>query len=98
MIKYEVEVYDTGTQFWYFNGKLHREDGPAVIWYDGTQKWYKNGKLHREDGPAAIWGNGTTWWCLNGEQVTEAEVMNPVNELTVAEISKLLGYEVKVVK
>jgi hypothetical protein len=26
------------------NGKLHREDGPAVIWADGTKRWYLNGK------------------------------------------------------
>jgi len=31
---------------------LHREDGPAVEWYNGSKEWYKNAKLHREDGPA----------------------------------------------
>jgi hypothetical protein len=34
------------------NGKLHREDGPAVEYADGSKKWYLNGKLHREGGPA----------------------------------------------
>jgi len=45
-------------EIWYKNGKLHREDGPAV---NGPflEKWYNNGKLHREDGPAVvrIWSN-----------------------------------------
>jgi hypothetical protein len=26
------------------NGKLHREDGPAVIWSNGTVEYWKNGK------------------------------------------------------
>ena len=32
-----------GTESWYSNGQLHREDGPAVVWADGTQGWYRNG-------------------------------------------------------
>lgn len=32
-----------GTQKWYQDGKLHRDDGPAVIYPDGTQYWYQNG-------------------------------------------------------
>ena len=34
------------------NGKLHREDGPAIEDSDGDKYWYLNDKLHREDGPA----------------------------------------------
>ena len=26
------------------DGKLHREDGPAVVKPDGTQEWWRNGK------------------------------------------------------
>jgi hypothetical protein len=37
---------------WRLNGKLHREDGPAVEWADGAKEWYLDGKLHREGGPA----------------------------------------------
>jgi hypothetical protein len=51
-IQYQVRVYPNGTKEWYLNGKLHREDGPAVEYSDGTKYWYLNGKLHREDGPA----------------------------------------------
>lgn len=28
---------------WYYGGRLHRTNGPAVIWPD-AQYWYKNGK------------------------------------------------------
>lgn len=34
---------------WYLNGKLHREDGPAVEWHDGTREWYSNGKEYTEE-------------------------------------------------
>jgi hypothetical protein len=41
-----------------FNGKLHREDGPAGEFADGTKRWYHYGKLHHEDGPADEYANG----------------------------------------
>ena len=75
---YEVRVYADGSKHWFFNGKLHREDGPAIEWANGYKIWY-----------------------LNGTQYTETEwkaKLNPVKELSVKEISDLLGYEVKVVK
>ena len=102
MIEYTVKVYDDGVKHWCLNGRIHREDGPAVEWDDGEKYWYLNGKLHREDGPAIEWDDGTKLWYLNGTKYTEQEFnekMNPtVKELSVSEISKLLGYEVKVVK
>ena len=30
MIEYTVKVYPNGDKSWYLNGKLHREDGPAI--------------------------------------------------------------------
>ena len=59
MKKYTVTVAEDGTKHWYFNGELHREDGPAVEWANGFKAWYRNGELHREDGPAAEWPNGS---------------------------------------
>ena len=65
MIEYTVMVYDCGTREWYLNGKLHREDGPAVESYDGSRFWYLNGDLHREDGPAIEYADGSREWYLN---------------------------------
>ena len=73
MKTYRVTVDDCGTKWWYFNGQLHREDGPAVEWADGTKYWHFNGKIHREDGPAIEWASGSKYWFLNGEELTEAE-------------------------
>ena len=54
----------------YFNdeGKLHREDGPAVIYPDGTKFWYVNGHRHRLDGPAIIRPYQKRWY-VNGQRV-----------------------------
>jgi hypothetical protein len=93
--------YSDGTKYWYLNCKLHREDGPAIESSNGDKAWYLEGKLHREDGPAIEYPNGTKSWYLNDKKLTEEEYnrkMNPVRELTVEQISELLGFEVKVVK
>jgi len=90
--------YANGDKSWYLNGKCHREDGPAVELANGNKLWYLNGKCHREDGPAIEYADGTKGWYLNGREVTEEQVMRPVQELTVAEIEKLLGQRVKIVK
>jgi hypothetical protein len=62
-------INSAGTEHWYINGELHREDGPAVIFPDGRGFWYLNGKLHREDGPAITFSTGTEYWFLNGKEV-----------------------------
>ena len=101
MISYKVNVNDYGTKHWFLNGKLHREDGPAVEWADGSKSWWINGNLHRKDGPAVEWADGSKSWYLNDEYLTEEQwkkKVNKVKELTVSEISKMLGYEVKIVK
>jgi hypothetical protein len=47
-------------------GRLHREDGPAVIHANGSTKWYRHGVRHREGGPACEYANGTEKWYRNG--------------------------------
>jgi hypothetical protein len=71
MIEYTVKVFDNGDRIWYLNGKIHREDGPAVEQSNGTLKWFLNGNYHREDGPAVEWPSGTRQWYLNGERHRE---------------------------
>lgn len=55
-----------GTKEWISGGKLHREDGPAVLRPDGSKEWRRNGLLHREDGPALEPADGKNEWYLNG--------------------------------
>jgi len=99
MIKYEVEVYADGTKYWYLNGEHHREDGPAIEFANGTKFWCLKGKRHRVDGPAVEYVYGTKEWYLNGEYLTEEEhkaKTNPTVEMTMEEICKSLGKNVKV--
>ena len=53
--------------FHYLDGKRHREDGPAIEWFNGNKYWCLYGELHREDGPAIECSDGDKEWYLNGE-------------------------------
>jgi hypothetical protein len=94
-------VYANGDKCWYKNGEWHRDGGPALEYVDDGKYWYYNGRRHREDGPAIEYVDGGRCWYLDGMCLTEEEFnarMNPIKELTVAEISKLLGYDVKIIR
>ena len=52
---------------WLKNGKLHREDGPAIEKADGTKEWRIHGKLHREGGPAIKIPGEYEAWQIHGE-------------------------------
>lgn len=63
-------------------GRLHREDGPAVTIENGIKMWFIHGVLHREDGPAieAIHlDDGYNAWYLNGK-VSRNEAEGPALE------------------
>ena len=61
-----------GCKYWFLNGKLHREDEPAIEYADGEKWWYLNGKLHRENGPAVEYSNDGKYWYLNGKHYSES--------------------------
>ena len=49
-----------GLVYYYSHGRLHREDGPAVVRY--TQggdvdhvSYYYRGRAHRDEGPSCVW-------------------------------------------
>jgi len=80
-ITYEVKVYLNDRTEWRLNGKLHREDGPAIEWAGLHKRWYQNGKLHREDGPAIEYETGNKSWYLNDECLSHAEWKEEVAKL-----------------
>jgi len=43
-----VKVYDDGAKDWWLNGKLHREDGPAIECANGYKQWRLNGIQYTE--------------------------------------------------
>ena len=74
--EYTVRVFECGNKFWYLNGELHREDGPAMESLGGDKEWYIEGVLHREDGPAVEYANGYKEWWINGGELTEKEFLS----------------------
>ena len=38
----KMKVYSDGTKRWFLNGKLHREDGPAIEYPNGSKEWFLN--------------------------------------------------------
>ena len=93
--------YANGSRLWCQNGQMHRTDGPAAEISDGTKMWYQNGRLHRTDGPAIEYPDGTKEWWINDKRMTKAEFLadtQPAVEMTVADIEKLLGKRVKIIK
>ncbi len=56
MTKFGFDYYISAKSTrWTRNGKLHRADGPAIMWTDGDCEYYINDERHRTDGPATIW-------------------------------------------
>jgi hypothetical protein len=68
-----VIYYDWTGQFevqeWRVDGRLHRNDGPAVQWADGMLEWRQNGKQHRLDGPAIMFADGSAMWWIDDHLV-----------------------------
>jgi hypothetical protein len=44
--------FPDGTNIHITDGRLHREDGPALETSDGTSYYFIDGALHRDNGPA----------------------------------------------
>ena len=101
MKEYTVKVFNNGGREWYLNGKLHREDGPALDRVNGTKSWWLNGQLHREDGPAIEYPYGSKCWYLNGIAYSEEDFIKKtakVTELTLDEIAEKFGISVDKLK
>jgi hypothetical protein len=71
-----------GTKRWYLNGKLHRDDGPAVELLGGSKVWYKNGSLHRENGPAIeVSVGGAEYWWIDGKSSVPPDIFDRSSEV-----------------
>ena len=81
-LKYDIEIDDDGVKMYYFNGKLYREDGPAIIYPSGIKQWYQNGELHREDGPALEHYSGVNMWYLDGINYIKEDFNEIIKRLT----------------
>ena len=74
---------------YYLNDKLHRKNGPAVIYKNGDKRWYnQNGKYH--DGPAIEWADGTKEWYLNGKELS-SDLYKTITQGDVKDLPLYLG-------
>ena len=64
---YTVKVFDDGSKEYWFEGKRHRTDGPAIEWANGSKQYWFEGKLHRTDGPAAEYASGSKEYYFEGK-------------------------------
>ena len=66
-------VDEDGNKYWCLNGKLHREDGPAIIRINGIKEYFIHNKRHRLDDPAWISSVSSfrNEWFINGKLVTD---------------------------
>ena len=63
-----IAEHTNGTKYWYFEGELHRLDGPAIEDSDGTKEWFVDGNRHRTDGPACEHSDGKKRWFVDGKR------------------------------
>jgi len=85
----QIDIH--GNKFYYLNGHLHREDGPAVEYTSGTKEWYLNGKLHREDGPAVEWFDRNKAWYLNGRWTGDEQPANWEELVLLAQVEQVMN-------
>lgn len=73
-------VYADGTQWWYHEGKVHRDGAPAIIFANGVEEWWQYNVRHRDGAPAVIFPattavapefRGVKQWWTQGKLVRE---------------------------
>jgi len=66
MEKPKMTIDEVGSKRWELNGKLHREDGPALEHTNGNKYWLFDGAMHRDNGPAFETTDGHKAWYEHG--------------------------------
>lgn len=67
MVKQPRKEPFNASEMWFFEGRLHREDGPAITNEDFAYYWYHDGLLHRGNNlPAMVRSDGKREWWTNG--------------------------------
>ena len=54
-------------------GRVHHEDGPAIVWPHGTQWWYRHGGYHFAHGPADLYVDGSLVWYEKSRKLRERD-------------------------
>ena len=66
-----IKLFPDGSKSYYnLNGKLHRENGPAIIYSDGSKAYFINGNRHRVTGPAIEYSDGNFEYWYKGKYIS----------------------------
>jgi len=68
--------YPAACVIYLHDGKLHREDGPAVVSADGHREWFQHGERHNLDGPVVIGADGIRQWSHDRKAYFTEEMWN----------------------
>lgn len=67
----EILQLPDGTNIYTTDGRLHREDGPAIEFSNGTSYYFIDGVLHRDNGPAISCADPAgCYWFKHGVAIT----------------------------
>lgn len=66
-------TFEGGLIGFYYEGKLHCDDGPALIYPNGDKCFYKQGLPHNAEGPAVIKASGENFYYLEGQKLSFEE-------------------------
>ena len=61
------KIYHDRVEWRNSEDKLHRINGPAIIWNTGRREWLRDGELHRLNGPAIEENDGHQEWYRFGK-------------------------------
>lgn len=64
---------------------IHREDGPAVEYFNGDESWMINNVYHRLGGPAII-RTGEYGWYIDGENMSFNEYLSHMDSNVAVEL------------
>jgi hypothetical protein len=84
-----VAEYSDGTKYYYFEGKFHRLDGPAIEWSKGNKEYWVEGEPHRLDGPAVEYTNGRKEYWVEGERLSEEDFLSRTTKSCSKDLSGL---------
>ena len=102
MKTYKVTIDNDGIISWYNEQtELHNESGPAIVEPNGYTAYYRNGKLHNDNGPAIIYNDGYQSYYINDIELTKEQwtiKTSPTKDMTLSEVIKELGYNIKIIK
>jgi len=51
------------------DGRLHKNNGPALVNDNGVGTWYQHGQFHRYYGPVEVWSTTKDVWFIHGRYI-----------------------------